>query len=163
MPSDILGSEILDKNREFTLHQRPYFFQYNTGRQGQQNPAKNPSSPVRSHARKIGYHCRSLLSIRAAIPCLSHTKPYRTRRNLSTARSAVRLFYVFIQLDYPSFQEEVQVVKSTTSIEVPKANPMFSREDILKTGQLIRKVPTTDNLPVRLLLRQECDCHPDQH
>ena len=76
MPSDILGSEILDKNREFTFIKGPIFFQYDTGRRDQQNPTKNPSSPVRSHARKIGYYCWSLLSVRAPFSRLSHTKSY---------------------------------------------------------------------------------------
>ena len=51
-----------------------------------------------------------------------------------------------INLEYPSFQEEVEVVKSTTTTVISKANAVLSLKEILDIQQLIRKVPVTDNV-----------------
>jgi MoxR-like ATPase len=51
-----------------------------------------------------------------------------------------------INLDYPSFDEEVEVVKSTTSGEVASVNPLFTAEEITGYQQLIRRVPVADNV-----------------
>jgi MoxR-like ATPase len=51
-----------------------------------------------------------------------------------------------INLDYPSFEEEVEVVKNTTTNSVPKASSILSSVDILEFQQLIRKIPVADNV-----------------
>jgi MoxR-like ATPase len=55
-------------------------------------------------------------------------------------------FMFSINLEYPSFAEEVEVVKSTTSNEVQEVNPIFSNTEILEIQKLIRKIPVADNV-----------------
>jgi MoxR-like ATPase len=49
-------------------------------------------------------------------------------------------------LDYPTYDEEVQVVKSTTSDEKVTVNPLFSAQEIIDFQQLIRRIPVADNV-----------------
>ena len=51
-----------------------------------------------------------------------------------------------INLEYPSFAEEVQVVKSTTTDTQTKVNPLFSAQEIIDFQQLIRRIPVADNV-----------------
>lgn len=51
-----------------------------------------------------------------------------------------------IKLDYPSYDEEVQVVKSTTSDEKATVNPLFSAQEIIDFQHLIRRIPVADNV-----------------
>ena len=51
-----------------------------------------------------------------------------------------------IKLDYPSFAEEVQVVKSTTTDISVKVNPLFTAQEIIDFQQLIRRIPVADNV-----------------
>src|SRR5690606_5007295 len=55
-------------------------------------------------------------------------------------------FMFAIKLDYPSFEEEVRVVKSTTSDNAEKITPLFNAEEIIGYQQLIRRVPVADNV-----------------
>ena len=69
-----------------------------------------------------------------------------TRRCISVTRSTIRPFYVFIFLQYPTFQEEIDVVKSTTADKNVTNNPLFTAEEIVNFQQLIRKIPVADNV-----------------
>jgi MoxR-like ATPase len=51
-----------------------------------------------------------------------------------------------IYLDYPSFDEEIEVVKSTTTDETKQVNSIFSAEEILNLQHLIRRIPVADNV-----------------
>jgi MoxR-like ATPase len=55
-------------------------------------------------------------------------------------------FMFSIKLDYPTFEEEVQVVKNTTSNSDVKVNPLFSSQEIIDFQQLIRRIPVADNV-----------------
>jgi MoxR-like ATPase len=51
-----------------------------------------------------------------------------------------------IKLEYPSFEEEVQVVKRTTSTEATAISPLFESQEIIDFQQLIRRIPVADNV-----------------
>ena len=55
-------------------------------------------------------------------------------------------FMFMLWLDYPSFEEEVNILKSTTTGKVTEVNPIFSKEEILTMQDLIRKLPVADNV-----------------
>src|SRR5690606_26962798 len=55
-------------------------------------------------------------------------------------------FMFNIRLDYPSYDEEVAIVKSTTAGGLPQVNKVVSQEEIIAFQQLVRRVPVTDNI-----------------
>lgn len=146
MPSDILGSEILDKNREFTFIKGPIFSNIILADEINRTPPKTQAALLEAMQEKsvtiAGHHYQ----LDAPFLVLATQNPIEQEGTYPLPEAQLDRFMFSINLDYPSFQEEVQVVKSTTSSSLAKANPVFSAEDILEIQNLVRKVPVADNV-----------------
>ena len=146
MPSDILGSEILDKNREFTFIKGPIFSNIILADEINRTPPKTQAALLEAMQEKsvtiAGHH----YSLDAPFLVLATQNPIEQEGTYPLPEAQLDRFMFSINLDYPTFQEEVQVVKSTTSTQNAKANSIFSAEDIIEVQQLIRKVPVADNV-----------------
>lgn len=146
MPSDILGSEILDKNREFTFIKGPIFSNIILADEINRTPPKTQAALLEAMQEKsvtiAGHHYQ----LDAPFLVLATQNPIEQEGTYPLPEAQLDRFMFSINLEYPSFQEEVQVVKNTTTNEMASANPIFSAEDILEIQQLIRKVPVTDNV-----------------
>jgi len=55
-------------------------------------------------------------------------------------------FMFNIWLDYTSYEEEVEIIKKTTSMYKPTVEKVFTREDIIGFQELVRKVPVADEV-----------------
>lgn len=146
MPSDILGSEILDKNREFTFIKGPIFSNIILADEINRTPPKTQAALLEAMQEKsvtiAGHHYK----LDAPFLVLATQNPIEQEGTYPLPEAQLDRFMFSINLDYPSFQEEVQVVKSTTSSTLATASPVFSAEDILEIQNLIRKVPVADNV-----------------
>lgn len=146
MPSDILGSEILDKNREFTFIKGPIFSNIILADEINRTPPKTQAALLEAMQEKsvtiAGHHYQ----LDAPFLVLATQNPIEQEGTYPLPEAQLDRFMFSINLDYPSFEEEVQVVKSTTSTSVAKATPVFSAADILEIQDLIRKVPVADNV-----------------
>jgi len=146
MPSDILGSEILDKNREFTFIKGPIFSNIILADEINRTPPKTQAALLEAMQEKsvtiAGHHYK----LDAPFLVLATQNPIEQEGTYPLPEAQLDRFMFSINLDYPSFQEEVQVVKSTTSSNLATASPVFSAEDILEIQNLIRKVPVADNV-----------------
>ena len=146
MPSDILGSEILDKNREFTFIKGPIFSNIILADEINRTPPKTQAALLEAMQEKsvtiAGHHYQ----LDAPFLVLATQNPIEQEGTYPLPEAQLDRFMFSINLDYPSFLEEVQVVKSTTTTELAQASPVFSAEDILEIQQLIRKVPVADNV-----------------
>jgi len=146
MPSDILGSEILDKNREFTFIKGPIFSNIILADEINRTPPKTQAALLEAMQEKsvtiAGHHYQ----LDAPFLVLATQNPIEQEGTYPLPEAQLDRFMFSINLEYPSFQEEVQVVKNTTTNEMASANAIFEAEDILTIQQLIRKVPVTDNV-----------------
>ena len=146
MPSDILGSEILDKNREFTFIKGPIFSNIILADEINRTPPKTQAALLEAMQEKsvtiAGHHYK----LDAPFLVLATQNPIEQEGTYPLPEAQLDRFMFSINLDYPSFQEEVEVVKSTTSSTLATASPAFSAEDILEIQSLIRKVPVADNV-----------------
>ncbi len=146
MPSDILGSEILDKNREFTFIKGPIFSNIILADEINRTPPKTQAALLEAMQEKsvtiAGHHYK----LDAPFLVLATQNPIEQEGTYPLPEAQLDRFMFSINLDYPSFQEEVEVVKSTTSSTLATASPVFSAEDILEIQSLIRKVPVADNV-----------------
>lgn len=146
MPSDILGSEILDKNREFTFIKGPIFSNIILADEINRTPPKTQAALLEAMQEKsvtiAGHHYQ----LDAPFLVLATQNPIEQEGTYPLPEAQLDRFMFSINLDYPTFQEEVQVVKSTTSTDIAKASPVFSAADILEIQSLIRKVPVADNV-----------------
>ena len=146
MPSDILGSEILDENRQFKFIKGPIFSNIILADEINRTPPKTQAALLEAMQERsvtIAGH-----NYKLALPyfVLATQNPIEQEGTYPLPEAQLDRFMFAIKLDYPSFQEEVLVVKSTTSNENPTINPLFSADEIINFQQLIRRVPVADNV-----------------
>ena len=146
MPSDILGSEILNKDREFTFLKGPIFSNIILADEINRTPPKTQAALLEAMQEKSvtisGHHYQLELPFLV----LATQNPIEQEGTYPLPEAQLDRFTFSINLEYPSFQEEVEVVKSTTTAVISEANAVLSLKEILDIQQLIRKVPVTDNV-----------------
>lgn len=146
MPSDILGSEILDNNREFKFIKGPIFSNIILADEINRTPPKTQAALLEAMQEKSVTIAGQYFQLDAPFLVLATQNPIEQEGTYPLPEAQLDRFMFSINLEYPSFQEEVQVVKNTTTNEMAEAKAVLSAEDILGFQQLIRKVPVTDNV-----------------
>ncbi len=146
MPSDILGSEILDENRKFKFIKGPLFANIILADEINRTPPKTQAALLEAMQEKAvtvaGHHYK----LDEPFFVLATQNPIEQEGTYPLPEAQLDRFMFSIYLDYPSFEEEVQVVKSTTNDEQEKVNPVFSAAEILDLQHLIRRIPVADNV-----------------
>lgn len=146
MPSDILGSEILDENRKFTFIKGPIFSNIILADEINRTPPKTQAALLEAMQERsvtvAGHHYKLELPFYV----LATQNPIEQEGTYPLPEAQLDRFMFSINLEYPSFAEEVEVVKSTTSNEVQEVNSIFSSQEILEIQKLIRKIPVADNV-----------------
>lgn len=146
MPSDILGSEILDENRNFKFLKGPIFSNIILADEINRTPPKTQAAlleAMQERAVTVAGHTYKL-----SLPyfVLATQNPIEQEGTYPLPEAQLDRFMFSIKLDYPTFAEEVLVVKSTTSDVKPTVNPLFSADEIISFQQLIRRIPVPDNV-----------------
>ncbi len=146
MPSDILGSEILDENRNFKFIKGPIFSNIILADEINRTPPKTQAALLEAMQEKsvaiAGQHHK--LSLPYFV--LATQNPIEQEGTYPLPEAQLDRFMFAIKLDYPTFEEEVQVVKSTTTDAKVTVNPLFTAEEIVEYQQLIRRIPVADNV-----------------
>ncbi|TVZ27452.1 MoxR-like ATPase [Gillisia sp. Hel_I_86] len=146
MPSDILGSEILDENRHFKFIKGPIFSNIILADEINRTPPKTQAALLEAmqecSVTVAGHHYK--LSLPYFV--LATQNPIEQEGTYPLPEAQLDRFMFAINLDYPSFQEEVDVVKTTTSNIEQVVNPLFSASEIIEIQQLVRRVPVPDNV-----------------
>lgn len=146
MPSDILGSEILDENRQFKFIKGPIFSNIILADEINRTPPKTQAALLEAMQEKAvtiaGHHHK--LSLPYFV--LATQNPIEQEGTYPLPEAQLDRFMFAIKLDYPSFAEEVQVVKSTTADTSVQVNPLFTAQEILDYQHLIRRIPVADNV-----------------
>ncbi|MFY0629693.1 MAG: MoxR family ATPase [Flavobacteriaceae bacterium] len=146
MPSDILGSEILDQNREFTFIKGPIFSNIILADEINRTPPKTQAALLEAMQEKSVTIAGGHYKLNLPFLVLATQNPIEQEGTYPLPEAQLDRFMFSINLEYPSFQEEVEVVKSTTTNIVSKASAIFSASDIIEIQELIRKVPVADNV-----------------
>lgn len=146
MPSDILGSEILDENRQFKFIKGPIFSNIILADEINRTPPKTQAALLEAMQEKAvtiaGHHHKLALPFFV----LATQNPIEQEGTYPLPEAQLDRFMFAIKLDYPTFAEEVQVVKSTTNDASIKVNALFTAQEILDFQHLIRRVPVADNV-----------------
>ena len=146
MPSDILGSEILDENRHFKFIKGPIFSNIILADEINRTPPKTQAALLEAMQERsvtIAVH-----NYKLDLPyfVLATQNPIEQEGTYPLPEAQLDRFMFAIKLDYPSFEEEVQVVKRTTSNTNNDINPLFTAQEIIDFQQLIRRIPVADNV-----------------
>lgn len=146
MPSDILGSEILDENRHFKFIKGPIFANIILADEINRTPPKTQAALLEAMQEKsvtvAGHH----FNLDLPFFVLATQNPIEQEGTYPLPEAQLDRFMFSIYLDYPTFEEEVFVAKNTTNDEDVVVNPVFSRNDIIDYQHLIRRIPIADNV-----------------
>lgn len=146
MPSDILGSEILDENRTFKFIKGPIFSNIILADEINRTPPKTQAALLEAMQERAVTIAGANYKLSLPYFVLATQNPIEQEGTYPLPEAQLDRFMFSIKLDYPSFAEEVQVVKSTTSDDKPVINPLFTAQEIIDFQHLIRRVPVADNV-----------------
>jgi len=146
MPSDILGSEILDKNRDFKFIKGPIFSNIILADEINRTPPKTQAALLEAMQERAVTVAGHTYKLDRPYFVLATQNPIEQEGTYPLPEAQLDRFMFAINLEYPSFAEEVEVVKTTTIGANPVINSLFSAEDIIKYQQLIQKIPVADNV-----------------
>lgn len=146
MPSDILGSEILDETNHFKFIKGPIFSNIILADEINRTPPKTQAALLEAMQERsvtvAGHHHK----LAKPFFVLATQNPIEQEGTYPLPEAQLDRFMFSVHLDYPSFIEEVEVVKSTTSDEKLVINRMLSAEEIINFQHLIRRIPVADNV-----------------
>ena len=146
MPSDILGSEILDETRNFKFIKGPIFSNIILADEINRTPPKTQAALLEAMQEKSVTVAGQSFKLNLPFFVLATQNPIEQEGTYPLPEAQLDRFMFAINLDYPTFEEEVQVVKATTSDLKTTINPLFTAEEIISYQNLIRKIPVTDNV-----------------
>ena len=160
MPSDILGSEILDEDRHFKFIKGPIFANIILADEINRTPPKTQAALLEAMQERAvtvaGHHYKLELPYFV----LATQNPIEQEGTYPLPEAQLDRFMFAINLGYPSFDEEVQVVKTTTTDEVQTVNPLFKAQEIIDFQHLIRRIPVADNV-IEYAVRMVGKTRPD--
>jgi MoxR-like ATPase len=146
MPSDILGSEILDENNQFKFIKGPIFSNIILADEINRTPPKTQAALLEAMQEKTvtvaGHHH----VLAKPFFVLATQNPIEQEGTYPLPEAQLDRFMFSINLDYPSFKEEISIVKATTSDVDVDLNSQMSGEDIVAFQHLIRRIPIADNV-----------------
>ncbi|WP_417942269.1 AAA family ATPase [Flavobacterium sp. RS13.1] len=146
MPSDILGSEILDENRQFKFIKGPIFSNIILADEINRTPPKTQAALLEAMQERSVTIAGQNYKLDLPYFVLATQNPIEQEGTYPLPEAQLDRFMFAIKLEYPTFQEEVQVVKQTTSDVKTKINPLFTAQEIIDFQHLIRRIPVADNV-----------------
>lgn len=146
MPSDILGSEVLDQNRNFKFIKGPIFSNIILADEINRTPPKTQAALLEAMQERsvtIAGHSHKL-----ELPyfVLATQNPIEQEGTYPLPEAQLDRFMFAIELKYPSIAEEMEVVRTTTSDDVVQVNALFTAQEILEVQHLIRRIPVPENV-----------------
>lgn len=146
MPSDILGSETLDNERNFRFIKGPVFANIILADEINRTPPKTQSALLESMQEYAVTVAGKKHTLQKPFFVLATQNPIEQEGTYPLPEAQLDRFMFMVNLDYPSFEEELAIVKSTTNDEKIKVEKILNAEEILEFQHLVRRVPVADNV-----------------
>ncbi|HLO44257.1 MAG TPA: MoxR family ATPase [Leadbetterella sp.] len=146
MPSDIVGSETLDNNRNFKFIKGPVFANIILADEINRTPPKTQSALLESMQEYSVTVAGEKHQLSKPFFVLATQNPIEQEGTYPLPEAQLDRFMFMVSLDYPSFEQELAIVKNTTSNLKPKVNKVLGAEEIVVFQDLVRKVPVADNV-----------------
>jgi MoxR-like ATPase len=146
MPSDIIGSEILDEKRSFKFLKGPVFTNILLADEINRTPPKTQAALLEAMQEKAVTVGGKNYLLSNPYFVLATQNPIEQEGTYPLPEAQLDRFMFEVNLKYPSFQEEVDVVKATTQNKEVKIKALFNASEIIQLQKLIRKMPIADNV-----------------
>lgn len=146
MPSDIIGSEILDEHRNFKFVEGPIFANIILADEINRTPPKTQSALLEAMQERVVTAAGHRYELDAPFFVLATQNPIEQEGTYPLPEAQLDRFMFNIWVDYPSFKEEVDIVKATTGMQKVQVNEVMSAEEIVFFQNLVRQVPVPDGV-----------------
>lgn len=146
MPSDILGSEILDENRKFKFIKGPVFSNIILADEINRTPPKTQAALLEAMQERSVTIAGERYGLDLPYFVLATQNPIEQEGTYPLPEAQLDRFMFAIKLEYPSYEEEVAIVKRTTTDSKENVDALFTSEEIIGFQQLIRRIPIADNV-----------------
>ena len=146
MPSDIVGAEILDENRNFKFVKGPLFSNIILADEINRTPPKTQSALLEAMQERSVTNAGTRYTLDKPFFVLATQNPIEQEGTYPLPEAQLDRFMFNVLLDYPSYDEELKIVKQTTVKNNVSLNTIMSAEQIMKYQEVITKLPVTDNV-----------------
>ena len=146
MPSDIVGSEILDENRNFKFIKGPLFANIILADEINRTPPKTQAALLESMQERSVTNAGTTYELNKPFFVLATQNPIEQEGTYPLPEAQLDRFMFNVLLDYPTYEEELQIVKQTTVSSDVSLSVILSAEDILNYQKLITQLPLTNNV-----------------
>jgi MoxR-like ATPase len=146
MPSDIIGSEILGEDRNFKFIKGPVFANIILADEINRTPPKTQAALLEAMQEKSVTAAGVTHHLEQPFFVLATQNPIEQEGTYPLPEAQLDRFMFNVFLNYPTLQEEIQVVKNTTGSEKPVINKILSAKQIIQFQQLIHNIPVTDHV-----------------
>ncbi len=146
MPSDITGSEVLNEERKFEFIKGPLFANIVLADEINRTPPKTQAALLEAmQERSVTVNAKAY-DLPSPFFVLATQNPIEQEGTYPLPEAQLDRFMFNTWVDYPTFEEELNVVKQTTGLETTTVNPILSGEEIISAQALIRRMPVADNV-----------------
>ena len=146
MPSDIIGTEILDESRKFKFIKGPVFANIILADEINRTPPKTQSALLEAMQEKTVTVAGTNYKLDNPFFVLATQNPIEQEGTYPLPEAQLDRFMFNLILDYPSFEEELNIVKSTTAGTTNEVKKVLDAEEIVFFQALLRKIPVADNV-----------------
>jgi len=146
MPTDIIGTEILDDSRHFKFIKGPLFANIILADEINRTPPKTQAALLEAMQERAVTAAGKRYELDSPFFVLATQNPIEQEGTYPLPEAQLDRFMFNVMLDYPTVQEEIQVVKNTTSDYNPQLQKVISGEEIMYFQHLIRRIPISDNV-----------------
>jgi MoxR-like ATPase len=146
MPSDIVGSETMDQNRNFQFVKGPVFANIILADEINRTPPKTQAALLESMQEYSVTVAGRRYDLQRPFFVLATQNPIEQEGTYPLPEAQLDRFMFNINLDYPSFESELQIVKNTTSDVRNSIENVLHGDDIMAYQHLVRRVPVVDNV-----------------
>ena len=146
MPSDILGSEILDESRHFKFVKGPVFSNIILADEINRTPPKTQAALLEAMQERRVTVAGHTYDLPNPYFVLATQNPIEQEGTYPLPEAQLDRFMAAIYLDYPSFENEIDIVKQTTSDRQMAVSAIFEANEVAEIQHLMRRIPVADNV-----------------
>jgi MoxR-like ATPase len=146
MPSDITGAEILDENKSFKFNQGPLFANIVLADEINRTPPKTQAALLEAMQERSVTVGGKTYQLEFPFFVLATQNPIEQEGTYPLPEAQLDRFMFNIWMDYPKYEDEVEIVKATTANQTVELKPVLTGEEILFFQHIVRKIPVSDNV-----------------
>ena len=146
MPSDIIGAEVLDEKRAFKFIKGPVFSNIILADEINRTPPKTQAALLEAMQERTVTVAGKNHQLDNPFFVLATQNPIEQEGTYPLPEAQLDRFMFNIEVDYPSFEEEIKIIEQTTGVSDSKLNVVINQEEIIFFQELIRRVPVNQSV-----------------